>query len=96
MTQTEQSQLPLWRAPSQAAMILDYLRAGNRLTPLTALSLFGCLRLGARIHELKTDPRYGFPDIRTDIRTIPDTGKRVAVYTLQSTGGGSISASDSG
>lgn len=38
---------------SQESLILKYLQAGNRLTPLDALRLFSCLRLGARIFQLK-------------------------------------------
>lgn len=38
---------------SQTDRIYAHLKAGNSLTPVEALSLFGCLRLGARIHDLK-------------------------------------------
>lgn len=34
-------------------MILDYLLKGNTITPLEALDLFKCFRLGARMWELK-------------------------------------------
>lgn len=37
---------------TQAAQILSHLRAGHRITPMEALDLFGCFRLGARIWEL--------------------------------------------
>lgn len=33
--------------------ILGHLKSGKPITPLEALSKFGCFRLGARIHELK-------------------------------------------
>jgi hypothetical protein len=33
--------------------ILLALKAGETISPLEALSRFGCLRLGARIHDLK-------------------------------------------
>jgi hypothetical protein len=39
--------------PTQAAQILAHLQTGARLTPVLALNLFGCFRLGARILELK-------------------------------------------
>ena len=39
--------------PSQGEMILEYLKKGYSLTPLEALKMFGCFRLGARIWELK-------------------------------------------
>ena len=38
---------------SQRAKILDWMLDGNRITPLEALRLFHCMRLGARIFELK-------------------------------------------
>ena len=38
---------------TQTARILHYLRFGRRLTPLAALKLFGCMRLAARILELR-------------------------------------------
>jgi len=38
---------------SQTDMILNYLKDGNRITPIDALNKFGCFRLGARIHDLK-------------------------------------------
>ena len=38
---------------SQADRILDYMLAGNAITPLEALNLFGCFRLPARIAEIK-------------------------------------------
>ena len=62
--------------PTQAGRILAYLKRGNSLTPLEALERFGCMRLGARIHELK---RRGV-NILADIATI--NGKRVARYSL--------------
>lgn len=38
---------------SQCERILEWLNAGNSLTPLEALDKFGCNRLGARIYDLK-------------------------------------------
>jgi len=38
---------------SQMEMIKEHLEAGHTLTPLSALAHFGCLRLGARIYDLK-------------------------------------------
>ena len=39
----------------QAADILDYLEQGHTITQLKALRLFGCMRLGARIHDLRNE-----------------------------------------
>ena len=38
---------------TQSQRILDYLATGKSLTPLEALHKFGCLRLGARIYDLR-------------------------------------------
>lgn len=38
---------------TQRQMILIALQMGARVTPLVALRRFGCMRLGARIYELK-------------------------------------------
>ena len=38
---------------TQTQQILQHLKQGNTLTPIEALNLFGCFRLGARIYDLK-------------------------------------------
>ncbi|WP_369608232.1 helix-turn-helix domain-containing protein [Snodgrassella alvi] len=40
---------------AQTIQILEFMRAGNSITPLDALRKFGCMRLGARIYDLKQD-----------------------------------------
>ena len=62
---------------SQAKRSLEYLKAGNGITPMDALDLFGCFRLGARIADLK---RMGY-DIVTE-RVKVEGGKYVARYHL--------------
>jgi hypothetical protein len=62
---------------SQNERILGHLRRGRTLTPLSAIRLFDCLRLGGRIHELRT---LGF-DIRTEKLEL-SSGKRIARYSL--------------
>jgi len=65
------------RRPTQAGRILEYLRAGNRITALEALDAFGCFRLAARIHELRRD---GW---QINERTVETRGgKKVAEYWL--------------
>ena len=64
-------------AGNQSAEILRYLQGGNSLTPIGALRLFGCFRLGARIWDLKRD---GY-DIKTEMVTL-ESGKRVAMYSI--------------
>ena len=64
--------------PTKADKILEYLRSGNKLTPLEALGRFGCLRLDARIYDLKT-----IHHINIDMRLIEtETGKHVAQYSI--------------
>ena len=66
---------------SQNKNILKYLQGGNSLTPLEALKLFGCFRLGGRIYDLK---KAGHP-IKTqiiEVRTSLFETKRVAKYYL--------------
>lgn len=38
---------------SQTEKILEYMLSGKSITPLEALNLFGCFRLGARIADIK-------------------------------------------
>lgn len=38
---------------SQTKQILDYLKQGNKITPLDALRKFGCFRLTSRIWDIE-------------------------------------------
>lgn len=38
---------------AQSKQILDYMRSNGSITPMEALNLFGCMRHGARIYDLK-------------------------------------------
>lgn len=61
---------------TQCQLILSALQSGERLTQLDVLNRFGCLRLAARIDELRaTHP------IQTDMEQ--SNGKRYAVYSLE-------------
>ena len=66
------------KKPTQNQMIAAYLKDGHCITPIDALNMFGCFRLGARIADLK---KMGM-QIKTEI--IPDkgTGKHWARYYL--------------
>ena len=66
------------KKPTQNQMIASYLLKGRGITPLEALNKFGCLRLGARIADLK---KMGLP---IDSNMVRDkvTGKRYAQYTV--------------
>ena len=65
---------------SQESRILKYLKEGNTLTPLEALKHFGCLRLGARVYELK---KQGY-NIVSELTEDLSTGKRFSEYSLTS------------
>lgn len=62
---------------TQCEMILKALKAGEKLTHLDAEKRFQCLRLGARIYDLK---KHGF-DIERQMITVK-SGKRVAQYSM--------------
>lgn len=61
---------------SQNYLIQQHLEVGNSITPIEALNLFGCFRLGARIKDLR--------DRGMNIQTenIEYNGKRFAKYSL--------------
>ena len=43
---------------SQVREIVEYMAAGNKIDPIKALNMFGCLRLAARIADIQ---RHGYP-----------------------------------
>jgi len=63
---------------TQTTQILDALKRGEKLTPMDALTRFGCFRLGARIYDLKREGHT----IVTERITTPN-GAKVARYSLQ-------------
>lgn len=63
---------------SQKARILRYMEAGHCITPIEALEMFDCFRLGARIADLKADGHT----IRSSRVQDPVTGKYYASYCL--------------
>lgn len=65
---------------SQSQQILNYLQTGNALTALDAIRLFNCLRLGARIYDLR---QQGYV-INSFMITDDKSGKRYARYSLVS------------
>ncbi|MGJ1414113.1 helix-turn-helix domain-containing protein [Sphingobacterium multivorum] len=56
-------------------MNTEYLQSGKSLSPLEALNMFNCLRLGARISDLRKEGH----NIQT---TYNKKGKRYAKYIL--------------
>ena len=61
---------------TQEARIFDYLIEGNTLTPLEALEKFGCLRLGARIFDLRKK------GINVQMRLVRKGNKNFAEYFI--------------
>jgi hypothetical protein len=64
---------------SQEKKILAHLKRGHVLTPLSALNLFDCMRLSARVYGLR---RRGHRIDSAIVKTAK--GKRVAVYSAWS------------
>ncbi|KDN14029.1 hypothetical protein BGI40_01585 [Snodgrassella communis] len=65
---------------TQTIQILQYLKDGNSITPLDALRKFGCMRLGARIYDLKQAGHV----INTLMVKDEKSGARYACYSLVS------------
>jgi hypothetical protein len=62
---------------SQTDRILEYMLTGKSITPLEALNMFGCLRLGARIADIKAKGYL----VYSEFVTTP-TEKKVKRYYL--------------
>lgn len=63
---------------AQSKRILEYLQKGNSLTPLEALKMFDCMRLGARVYDLKNQGH----NIVTEMVKDRKSGKIYACYRL--------------
>lgn len=61
---------------SQCSLILDHLHVYGSITPMVALQQYQCMRLGARILELKNRGH----NIQSSI--VKDNGKQYAEYRL--------------
>jgi hypothetical protein len=62
---------------SQNQMILAYMKSGKSITPLEALNLFGCFRLGARCFDLRSQGIQ----IKSEFVTLPNQ-KKVKKYWI--------------
>lgn len=62
---------------SQVSRILAHLKDGKTITPLEALNLYGCFRLGARIADIKA---LGY-EVKSEFVTTPSE-KKVKRYHL--------------
>lgn len=81
MTQPELDFNLACKVPESGTMtyqLLNALKQGEKLTPLTALQRFQCFSLSQRMGELK---RSGWP-IRSQMVKV-NSGKKVAEYWLQ-------------
>jgi hypothetical protein len=65
---------------NQEDLILVALKNGESITPLSALEHFGCLRLSARIWNLRNQ---GYPIVKRALTT--PQGKVVAQYYMEKT-----------
>jgi len=65
------------QAVTQRSRILEWMQAGRTINPMQALKVFGCFRLGARVHELK---KMGFPIKKEMVSS--GTRKKFAQYRL--------------
>ena len=63
---------------TQKEMVLAHLKGGHCITPLEALSEYGCFRLADVIYRLKDDGH----DIKTRLIRCPKTGKRFGEYHM--------------
>lgn len=61
---------------SKCDRIRSWLRSGRAITPVEALNRFGCMRLAARIHELR---QQGLPIIT---ERVTRNGAHVARYRM--------------
>lgn len=74
-----QGQLYNSETQSQESAILQWLQNGNSITQLEALRRFQCLRLGARVFQLKKEGH----DIQSEMIKVSGGKKRVASYKLK-------------
>jgi hypothetical protein len=64
------------KRPAQSLMIMKYLATGKPLTALQALNKFGCFRLAARIHEMRSE------GLAINEKAINKNGKRFSQYQI--------------
>lgn len=65
---------------TQTNMILQYMASGKSITPLCALKKYGCMRLGARIYDLRREGHTIYDIMEHNSKT----GKRYKRYFLAS------------
>ena len=65
--------------PSQEKAILNHMIKHGQITPLDALQLYGCMRLGARVYDLE----HRGIQIRHTMISQAKTGKNYMAYRLE-------------
>lgn len=65
--------------PTHKQQILNHLQKHGSITPLEALQLYGCLRLGARVCDLRKE-KYPILTRRAERKSKEDKVPRYAVY----------------
>lgn len=65
------------KTQSQCEKILSHLQSGKSINPMQALNLYGCFKLGARIHDLKKDGNF------IDTKMIYKNGSKYAEYSMR-------------
>jgi hypothetical protein len=64
------------KRPAQSLQIMKYLATGKPITAIQALNKFGCFRLAARIHEMRSE------GLAINEKTINKNGKRFSQYQI--------------
>lgn len=67
---------------AQTGKIFEYMKRGNKITPLEALNMFGCMRLQARIYDI--EQRTGVRVRRERVKRFNKFGTEVTImqYSL--------------
>ena len=64
---------------TQCELILNHLKKGNKINPLTALSKYKCCRLASRINDLRSEGH----NIETNMVNNAEGKKKFAEYYLE-------------
>lgn len=69
------------RTATQRQRILHRLERGDSINPLQALELYGCMRLGGRVHELRQQG-HKIETSMVRVKTRDGRGATVAQYRM--------------
>lgn len=68
---------------TQVKLILDYMRDGNEITSLEAVGKFGCMRLAARIADIRKKLGDGEEYVYSRFVSVPGREKRFKAYSIK-------------